>query len=89
MSEAQFLGSLIPALSVLGGFIAVIIKINQPINDLRVVVQELKDCIAALKCDNSTQNRRLDAHGKEIDKLKLDVQDIKTTIEVYRRDKNV
>lgn len=85
MDEVQFLGSLIPALSVLGGFIAVIVKINQPINDLRVIVQELRDCIASLKCDNTTQNRRLDAHGKEIDQLKLDVQDIKTKIEIYRR----
>lgn len=77
------IGGLIPALSVLAGFIAIIIKINQPINDLRVVVQELKDCIVSLKTDNATQNRRLDAHSQEIDKLKLDVQDIKTKIEVY------
>lgn len=83
MDEALFLGNLIPALSILTGFIAVIVKINQPINDLRVVVQELKDCIDSLRCDNVVQNRRLDAHGKEIDKLKLDVQDIKTKIEMY------
>lgn len=83
MDEAQFLGMLVPALSILAGFIAVIVKINQPINDLRVVVQELKDCIVSLKNDNETQNRRLDAHSQEIDKLKLDVQDLKTKIEVY------
>ena len=85
MDEAQFLGMLIPALSVLIGFIAIIIKINQPINDLRVVVQELKDCISSLKTDNAIQNRRLDEHGKEIDQLKLDVQDIKTKVDMYHR----
>lgn len=83
MSQTEFLGLLIPALSVLAGFITVIIKINQPINDLRLVVQELKDCIASLKNDNATQNRRIDEHGKEIDQLKLDVQKIKTKVEMY------
>lgn len=83
MSEAQLLGSLIPALSVLAGFIAVIIKINQPINDLRVVVQELKDCIASLKNDNAIQNRRLDSHGRELDQIKLDIQELKTKIKMY------
>jgi chromosome segregation ATPase len=83
MDEAQFLGYLVMAIITLGGFVAVIMKITQPINDLRVVVQELRDCINTLKTDNATQNRRLDEHGRDIDALKLDVETLKTRMNMY------
>ena len=86
MDEAQFLGYLVMALITLGGFVGVIIKITQPVNDLRVVIQELKDCISSLKNDNATQNKRLDEHGKEIDALKFDVGELKTKMEMYHRE---
>ena len=86
MDEAQFLGYLVMAIITLGGFIAVVQKITQPINDLRVVVQELKDCITSLKNDNSTQNRRLDEHGKEIDTLKVEVGELRTKMSLYHRE---
>lgn len=83
MDEAQFLGYLVMAIITLGGFVAVIMKITQPINDLRVVVQELRDCINTLKTDNATQNRRLDEHGRDIDSLKIDVETLKTRMNMY------
>ena len=85
MEEAQFLGYLVMAIITLGGFVAVIQKINQPINDLRVVVQELKDCIVSLKQDNENQNKRLDLHGKEIDELKVNVENLKTKMAMYHK----
>ncbi len=85
MDEVQFLGYLVLAIITLGGFVAVIMKITQPINDLRVVVQELRDCINTLKNDNATQNKRLDEHGKDIDALKIEVGNLKTKVEMYHR----
>lgn len=87
MDEAQFLGYLVMAMITLGGFVAVIMKITQPINDLRVVVQELRDCITTLKTDNATQNRRLDEHGKEIDNIKVKLGNLETRVSMYHNHK--
>lgn len=83
MEETQFLGYLVTAVITLGSFIAVIQKLTQPINDLKVVIQELRDCISSLKTDNATQNRRLDEHGKEIDELKERMSKAETKITLY------
>lgn len=86
MDEAQFLGYLIMAIVTLSGFIAVIQKITQPINDLRVVVQELRDCITSLRNDNTVQNRRLDKHGELIDEITKKVEKIETKVEMYHKE---
>jgi archaellum component FlaC len=86
MEEAQFLGYLVMAIITLGGFVAVVNRITQPINDLRVVVQELKDCINTLRSDNATQNKRLDEHGKDIDNLKIKVGNLETKVKMYHRE---
>ena len=83
MDEVQFLGYLVMAIITLGGFVAVITRITQPINDLRVVVQELRDCITTLKNDNAIQNRRLEEHGKDIDELKLKIVNLETRVDMY------
>lgn len=84
--EAEFLGYVVMAVVTLGGFLGVVAKITQPINDLRVVVQELKDCINTLKTDNSTQNKRLDEHGKDIDSLKIKVGNLEVKMDMYHRE---
>ena len=81
--EAQFLGYLVMAIITLGAFMLVIQRMTQPINDLKVVIQELRDCISSIKDDNAKQNRRIEEHGKEIDKLKEDVTKIQTKIDLY------
>lgn len=86
MEETQFLGYLVTAIITLGAFVAVIQKLTQPINDLKVVIQELRDCISSLKTDNATQNRRIDEHGKEIDSLKERVTQAETKINLYHND---
>ena len=83
MEETQFLGYLVTAVITLGSFVAVIQKLTQPINDLKVVIQELRDCISSLKNDNATQNRRLDEHGKDIDDLKDRMTKAETKINMY------
>lgn len=82
MDDVQFLGYLISAIITLGGFIAVIMKFIQPINDLRVVIQKLNDTIDALKDDNSVQNKRIDKHGEQIDDLNHRVGKIETKIDM-------
>lgn len=83
MNETQFLGYAVTAIITLGAFIAVIQKLTQPINDLKVVIQELRDCISALKTDNATQNQRIEEHGKEINDLKDRMGKAETKIEMY------
>lgn len=87
MDQTQFLGYLVTAIITLGSFIAVIQKLTQPINDLKVVIQELRDCISSLKSDNATQNRRLDEHGKDIDDLKDRMTKAETKINLYHTDR--
>lgn len=85
MNETEFVGYLVLAVITLGGFIAVIMKFVQPINDLRIVIQKLNDTIDTLKTDNVTQNRRIEKHGEQIDDLNHRVGEIETKIETYRK----
>lgn len=86
MDEMQFLGYLIGAIITLGGFIAVIMKFVQPINDLRVVIQKLNDKIDGVLSDNKNTKERLDKHGEEIDKLDRRVGKIETKIDLYHKE---
>lgn len=86
MDETQFLGYLISAIITLGAFVAVIMKFTQPINDLRVVIQKLNDAIDSMKLDNDVQNKRIEKHGEQIDKLDRRVGKIETKIEMHRSD---
>lgn len=86
MNELQFIGYLVSAVITLGGFIAIIMKFIQPINDLRVVIQKLNDTIETLKNDNASQNRRIEKHGEQIDELHHKVDKIETKMEMYHKD---
>lgn len=85
MDEMQLLGYAVTIVITLGAFIAVIQKLTQPINDLKIVIQELKDCIGSLKNDNIIQNQRIEKHGEEIDNLKSRVGNIETKIDMYHK----
>ncbi len=85
MSEVQFLGYAVTAIITLGAFVAVIQKLTQPINDLKVVIQELRDCISSLKTDNATQNKRIEKHGEEIDKLDKRVNNLEIKVDMYHQ----
>lgn len=84
MDNVQFLRYLISAIITLGGFIAVIMKFIQPINDLRIVIQKLNDTIDALKEDNLSQNKRIEKHGVQIDDLNNRVGRIETKIDMHQ-----
>ena len=86
MGEMEFMGYLVSALITLGGFVAVIMKFIQPINDLRVVIQKLNDNIDALKNDNTQQSKRIDKHGEQIDKLEHKVDKLETKMDLYHKE---
>lgn len=83
--EMEILGYVLVAIVTIIGFVSAIHKMSKPINDLLVVVQELKDCIKSLKEMNTTQNARIDAHGREIDALKLKVEQLETKVNMYHK----
>ena len=85
MDELQFLGYAITAIITLGGFIGVIMKFIQPINELRVVIQKLNDNIDALKNDNSQQTKRIDKHDVQIADLDHRIGKAETKIEMYHK----
>ena len=69
MDDVVLIGYAVTAVVVLGGFIGVIMKFTQPINDLRVVIQKLNDKIDSMIEDANELKIRVGEHGKEIDAL--------------------
>lgn len=83
MNELEFLGYVITAVITLGGFIGVVFKFVQPINELRVVIQKLNDSIDAMKTNDAKRDVRLDKHSEQIDKLDHRVGKIETRMDMY------
>ena len=81
MDNIQFIGYLVSAIITLGGFVAVIMKFIQPINELRVTIQKLNDTIDSIQRDNYTQNERINKHGQQIDNLNDRVGKIEVKID--------
>lgn len=81
MNEAEILGYLVSAIITLGGFVAIIMKFVQPINDLRVVIQKLNDAIDTLKNEENEQNERLNRHGDMITNLDRRVLNIENKLD--------
>lgn len=83
MDQSTFIGYLVTSIVTLGGFIAVIIKFIQPINDLRIVIQKLNDTIDTMQKTSITHDNRIAEHGKQIDSLNNRVGVIETKINYY------
>lgn len=85
MEDATIIGYVVVAVITLGSFIKVVSNLTQPINELKIVIQELRDTIGTLRNDNLAQNKRLDKHGDEIDALKGRVSKVETKMEMYHK----
>lgn len=83
MEKAELIGYAVMIIITLGSFVAVISKFTQPINDLKIVIQKLNDCIENIKKDNEIQNKRIEKHGLEIDNLKDRVSKVETKVNLY------
>ena len=86
MDNFQVLGIVVSAVITLGGFVAVIMKFVQPINELNIVIQRLDDTIKNLQENNDVQNRRIGKHGEQIDKLDKRVSKIEVKMDSLHKD---
>lgn len=85
MDDVVLIGYAVTAIVVLGGFVGVIMKFTQPINDLRVVIQKLNDKIDSIIADANELKTRVGEHGKEIDALGTRVCKIETRIDMDKK----
>lgn len=83
MEELQIVGLLVAGLVTIGGFIAVILKFVQPINELRVMIQKLIDTLETLTKDNSEHGKRLDDHDDHFNKLDGRVNTLETKMDIF------
>lgn len=86
MDEMTVLGMIVSAIITLGGFVAVIMKFIQPINDLRVVIQKLNDSIDDMKKDSEYLTKSVTKHGEEIGKLDNRVGKLETKMDMYHNE---
>lgn len=86
MDEMQLIGYAVTAIITLGGFIAVIQRFTQPINELRIAIQKLIDNIDTIKSDNQTHGKQIDEHGKAITKLDNRVGKIELRMDMYHKE---
>lgn len=86
MDANQFLGYLISGIITLGGFVAIVYKFTQPINDLKIVIQELKDTLNSMRENDKRRDETLAAHGRDITELRETVGNLKTKVEMYHND---
>lgn len=82
MEQAQLIGYAVTAIITLGSFIVVIQRFTQPINELRIVIQELKDCIKDINKENARHTERLDKHRDQIEELQKDVAEVKMIVNI-------
>ena len=87
MEQTQFVGYLVSAVITLGGFVAVIVKFIQPINELRIVIQKLNDKMDMYDKMNENHDKRIEKHGKEIDNLGHRVGRLETKMDMYHKEK--
>lgn len=85
MDQAQFIGYMILAGITIFSFYKGLAAFTKPINELKIVIQKLNDCIEHLMKDNENQNKRIEKHGQEIDDLKDRVGKVETKINIYHK----
>ena len=86
MDEMQLIGYAVTAIITLGGFIAVIQRFTQPINELRIAIQKLIDNIDTIKSDNQMHGKQLDEHNKAIADLNGKVGKIELKMEMFHKE---
>jgi tRNA threonylcarbamoyladenosine modification (KEOPS) complex Cgi121 subunit len=86
MDANQFLGYLITGIITLGGFIAIVYKFTQPINDLKVVIQELKDTLNSMRENNKRRDDLIEDQGREIKDLRERVGGLEVKVNMYHHD---
>lgn len=86
MDEAQLIGYAVLAIISLGGFLLVVSRFTQPVQELMIAIQELRAFIATLREDAAKKDRRLDSLDSDVDELKDRVGRIETKMRIYHKD---
>lgn len=91
MNLNEMVGWIVAAVAAIGAFTAVIfrfidrinkpiIALNEAINAMRISVQLLNQAVTSLNEKNENIERRLNEHGKQIDKIQIDIATIKERV---------
>lgn len=67
----DMVGVIISAVVVVGSFVALVMKIVKPINELNISIVKLTAAIKGLLENDKIQDARINKHGCEIDSLNL------------------
>ena len=86
MDANVFLGYLIPGLITLGSFIAIVMRIVQPITELRIAIQELKDCISAMRENDRRRDEQIKSHDERINQLETRTDKLETRVGMYHKE---
>ena len=86
MDATLFLGYLVGGLVAVGGLIAMAMKVVQPMNDLRIVIQKLVDKFEAMEKTNDRHDKALEKHERHLDKLDDRVGKLETTVDIYHKE---
>lgn len=68
---ADMVGVIISAVVVIGSFVALVMKIVKPINELNISIVKLTAAIKGLLENDKIQDTRINKHGCEIDSLNM------------------
>ena len=86
MDEMQFLGMLVMAIITLGGFVAVITKFTQPLNEVRVAIQKLIDRLDSMKEADDKRDKAIAKHSEQIEDLDNRMGKAETKIQLYHKE---
>lgn len=86
MNATLFLGYLVGGLLTLGTLLGLAMKIVQPMNDLRVVIQKLVDKFDTLEKTNEQHDKALEKHEEHLEKLDDRVGKLETKVTIYHKE---
>lgn len=85
MDATVFLGYLVGGLLTIGTLFGLAMKVVQPMNDLRIVIQKLVDKFEAMENTNEKRDRALERHEEHLGKLDDRVGKLETTVDIYHK----
>ena len=86
MNATLFLGYLVGGLITLGTLLGLAMKIVQPMNDLRIVIQKLVDKFDTMEKTNEKHDKTLEKHEEHLDKLDDRVGKLETRVDIYHEE---
>ena len=79
------IGLMISSIAAISGFVAIIIKITKPINDLNMNILKLTAAIDKLTDNDKRQDERISYHGKQIDTLCLKTEGLEERVKALEK----